>query len=152
MTLLIRSLRHFGLLAVVAGVFAVAALLLMSSGNAARSAEAAIDNVSVISVTDSSPPTQVVAERDTAGTTAIRMSTLEGVVRSLERPRDGPADRDISSIWILPIALVGVGILAHQLLLGSGNSYPSRSSRADAKKGNPRRSSAGMRPWFVAGP
>jgi hypothetical protein len=140
---LLRNMRWF-FAVVVIGVLA----MLVMVGTTTTRAEASITRNydAVAMATDSSPPALLLVERDTAGTTATRMSTLEGVVRSADRPLDGRTARDgISSIWILPVALVGVGILARQLLSGSGNWHLWRSSPAE-QKGNPRRTSAGMKP------
>ena len=143
---LLRNMRWF-FAVVVIGVLA----MLVMVGTTTTRAEASITRNydAVAMATDSSPPALLVVERDTAGTTATRMSTLEGAVRSADHPLDGRATRDISSIWVLPIALVGVGVLARQLLLGSGNSYPKQGS--GNQKGNNRRVSAGMRPGAFRG-
>lgn len=124
----------------VATVMLVSILTLTQTANAATLA----NHDAVAFATDNSPPTMVVADRDTVGTTATRMSQSQGVVGSVDRPLDGRATRGISSIWILPVALVGVGILARPLLLGRGNSYLAGS--AGLQKGNNRRVSAGMKP------
>ena len=145
MTLLRKMAGFFATVAV--GVLAM--LIMVGTTTTRAEASTAMSYDAVAMATDSSPPALLAVERDTVGTTAARMSTPEGVARSADRPLDGRTARDISSVLVIPIALVGVGLLARPLLLDAGNSYPGQGSRN--QKGNGRRISAGMRPRALRG-
>jgi len=124
---LLRNTRWF----FAAWAVGVLAMVLMVANPSPGEASTTRDAVAL--ATDSSPPALLAMESGAVGARAPQMSTLEGAVLGF------------SSIWLLPIALVGVGVLARPLLSGSGNWHLWRSSPAE-QKGNNWRARAGMKP------